>query len=519
MVWLKQRQINEFGDFQTPDRLAGWATQVVKQIIAAQPYTSPQSVLEPTCGRGSFLLAAIEAFPKAQQLIGVEINQAHLDELNRQLAVRAIASVAVPSVTTLQGDFFKVDWNEILDTLPQPILVIGNPPWVTNSQLGGLQSANLPKKSNFQKLNGLDAQTGKSNFDISEWMLLQYLEWFRERTGIIAVLCKTSVARKVLARAWKLDYPIQAARIYKFDAMECFGAAVEACLFVLETGQRSPSKDCLMYDSLFDVQTSHAIGCRNGIIAANAPVYAQWQHLHKADEHYTWRSGIKHDCAKIMELEKVGNHYRNGSGSVISLEEAYLYPLFKSSDVSHGRVGTCRKYLLVTQRLMGDDTAHLEIDAPAVWQYLQKNADALAKRGSSIYRNRPPFSIFGIGNYTFAPWKVAISGFYKKLGFTVISPINGRPAVFDDTVYFLPCRSEDEAKFLAEMLNSPIATAFLSSMIFWSDKRPITIELLKRVSIRAIAKELGREKEYDSSVEIAQRMEIQDFAPCANMLL
>ncbi len=496
MVSLKHRQTCEFGDFQTPDRLAIWTTQVVKRLNM-----NPQSILEPTCGRGSFLLAAIEAFPEAQDFLGIEINQAHLDELHQRLAAKAIAPITTLPITTLQSDFFKVDWDEILNKLPQPILVLGNPPWVTNSKLGGLQSANLPRKSNFQGLRGLNALTGKSNFDISEWMLLQYLEWFRERTGTIAVLCKASVTRKILAQAWKQDYPIYTARIYKFDAMEFFGAAVEACLFVLELGQRSRSKECWVYNSLFESQASHAIGWRNGIIAANLPAYARWQHLHEADEHYTWRSGIKHDCAKVMELQKIGNAYQNGEESVVLLEEAYLYPLFKSSDVSHERVTACRKYLLVTQRSVGEDTAHLESDAPAVWQYLQDHADALAKRGSSIYRNRPPFSIFGVGSYTFAPWKVAISGFYKKLRFTVVSPIQGQPAVFDDTVYFLPCLSKDEAKFLAEILNSSIAAEFLSSMIFWSDKRPITIELLKRLSIKAIAQELGREEAYDSVIK------------------
>lgn len=33
-------------------------------------------------------------------------------------------------------------------------------------------------------------------------------------------------------------------------------------------------------------------------------------------------------------------------------------------------------------------------------------------------------------------------------------------------------------------------------MIFWSDKRPITIDVLKRLNIQALARELNREDEY-----------------------
>ena len=67
----------------------------------------------------------------------------------------------------------------------------------------------------------------------------------------------------------------------------------------------------------------------------------------------------------------------------------------------------------------------------------------------------------------------------------------------DDTVYFLACKSKDEAEFLADILNSEPAHEALNSLIFWSDKRPITIEVLKRLNIRAVAKELSREREYD----------------------
>jgi len=487
MVSFKNSKICEFGDFQTPDDLAYQATQVVKQFNI-----EPQSILEPTCGAGAFIFAAIKSFPKIQKFVGIEISETHLDKLHQRFTATRLNA----PVRTIRANFFDINWSEILDSLPEPILVLGNPPWVTSATLGGLQSLNHPKKSNFQGWNGLDALTGKSNFDISEWMLLQHLDWFRKRTGIVAMLCKISVARKVLIHVWKHNCSISMARIYKFDAMKYFGASVDACFFVIEFGQSSKSKDCMVYESLFTSEPSQIIGYRNGIVAANITAYEQWQHLHKIDEIYTWRSGIKHDCAKVMELERIGNTYRNGNGLAVSLEETYLYPLFKSSDISNNRVTICRKYLLVTQRCVGEDTAHIKDDAPMTWQYLQDNSEALAKRNSSIYRHRPPFSIFGVGDYTFAPWKVAISGFYKKLVFTAISSISGKPAVFDDTVYFLPCWSEGEAKFLVEILNSSVAREFLSSMIFWSDKRPITVELLKRLNIQALARRLDRENDY-----------------------
>ena len=54
-------------------------------------------------------------------------------------------------IKLVQADFFTTDWERVIGELPEPILVLGNPPWVTNSHLGVLRSENLPAKSNFQK--------------------------------------------------------------------------------------------------------------------------------------------------------------------------------------------------------------------------------------------------------------------------------------------------------------------------------------------------------------------------------
>lgn len=53
-----------------------------------------------------------------------------------------------------------------------------------------------------------------------------------------------------------------------------------------------------------------------------------------------------------------------------------------------------------------------------------------------IYRGKPRFSVFGVGDYTFAPWKVAVSGFYQVPRFVKVGPMGGKPVVFDDTVSY-----------------------------------------------------------------------------------
>ena len=119
----------------------------------------------------------------------MEINPQYVAQAESLLnGVRSDAHVHIQ-----QADFFQTDWEELIRDLPKPLLVLGNPPWVTSAELGSLGSSNLPEKSNFQGHSGIEALMGKSNFDISEWMLLRALEWIEGQDATLAILCKVAV--------------------------------------------------------------------------------------------------------------------------------------------------------------------------------------------------------------------------------------------------------------------------------------------------------------------------------------
>jgi hypothetical protein len=395
-------------------------------------------------------------------------------------------------VELIEADFFKFDWSKIINSLPEPILIVGNPPWVTNSELTSLGSANLPLKSNFQNHRGIDAITGKSNFDISEWMLLHALGWMENRQATLATLCKTVVARKLLLKAWQNNYSIKISSIYNIDASEYFGAAVDACLIVIPSAIHSKNTNCRIFDSLNQKRPSNIIGYKENQLVSNVAVFEQHKHLmNRKKSEYVWRSGVKHDCSKVMELKEVQKGlYNNGLGEIVELEEEFLYPMLKSSDLAKGPPFDFTKRMLITQRSVGENTHYIKHTAPKTWRYLNEHAELFDNRASTIYRRQPRFSVFGIGDYSFAEWKVAISGFYKSLNFSVVGPLEKKPVVLDDTCYFISCRNKDEAYCLAEILNSEVAQEFFSSLIFWDSKRPITAGLLNRLDITALAQEL-----------------------------
>lgn len=478
----------EYGDFQTPEKLAHQVCRFLKKSNV-----TPRSIIEPTCGVGSFFMKALSIFDEAREGYACDINDNHIEVLKNKFLG---CSGRIPARIET-ADFFSKDWESDLCNLPEPILVIGNPPWVTNSQLGQLGSDNLPAKLNHKKMKGLDALTGKSNFDISEWMINRMVEWIQKKQGTVAMLCKTSVARKVLLNAWKNDKKMEVATMHLIDSKLHFQISADACLLTVTSSDKK-HKECKVYDHIEKDNPVQSIGLRDYFLVADIHGYERTKHLIENGQHYKWRTGIKHDCSRVMELERIGEGvYVNGFGDTTELEDLCLYPLLKGSNLANEK--TPEKFMLVPQTRIGQETKYLAETAPKTLEYLIKYGDLLDRRVSSIYKSKPRFSVFGVGDYAFSSWKVAIPALYKQLKFFVVGPHEDKAVVFDDTVNFIAMENFEESYRLAKLLNSDIANIFYRSFIFWDSKRPITVQLLRSLDIDGLMAELGNEYKYSIS--------------------
>ncbi len=102
---LRQTKI-EYGDFQTPFELAKRVCEKLNQLGV-----SPNVVIEPTCGVGAFVEASALSFPSVKKIIGVEVNQDYLDELeNRKKQFNQNEKIEL-----LQGDFFTFNWKNLFN--------------------------------------------------------------------------------------------------------------------------------------------------------------------------------------------------------------------------------------------------------------------------------------------------------------------------------------------------------------------------------------------------------------------
>lgn len=304
------------------------------------------------------------------------------------------------------------------------------------------------------------------------------------------MLCKASVSRKILSYLHAKNLNLACCATYRIDAKKYFDAAVEACLLFCQFDRSSKNYFCDVFNCL-ESQESHQIGYRNNVLIRDVPAFDKLSKFYDANLETKWRSGIKHDCSNIMEFRKIGNVFVNGTGEKVELEDIYLFPLLKGSDVAQNRTQTTDRYVLVTQRFVGEPTDRIKELAPQTWQYLESRENYLENRKSKIYRNNPRFSVFGVGAYSFASWKIAICGLYKKLEFRLIGKICDRPIFFDDTVYFLSFEDELVARKTFALLTSTPAIDFYASLIFWDEKRPIKSSILNSLNLTALESEIA----------------------------
>lgn len=475
----------EYGDYQTPEFFSLAVCQYLKDIRKIMPSV----VIEPTCGLGSFVKSSL--IFDASEIIGIEINPEYCNVCSQ--------TVNDHRVQILNADFFDFDLKSIVKGKEQ-LLVVGNPPWVNNSTLSSLNSDNLPRKLNFKGLKGIDAITGASNFDICEYIILQLITSLYNTNATIAMLCKTSVARNIFAEMKRTHTNFKSYDMFEFNANKVFGINASACLLVIELSNENNSADvCDVYSFNNPNVVKYSFGYVDGKFYSDTAKEATDL---SGKCCFEWRQGVKHDCTKVMELSVEGATFTNGLNETVSIEAEYVFPLIKSSMFKSPIADAFGKYVIVTQKNVREDTSHIETDAPKTWRYLTLHKEHFLKRKSSIYKNAPDFSMFGIGDYSYSKYKVGVSGFYKKPLFSVLVSKDGKPVMTDDTSYFICFPSYDTAYTAMLILNSERVQNFLLTIAFLDAKRPYTKKVLERIDFHMIIQTISTTEIVESEEQL-----------------
>ena len=300
----------------------------------------------------------------------------------------------------------------------------------------------------------------------------------------IALLLKSSTIKSIVYRQAAQTYLIANMEQYNIDAKREFNASVSAALFYGMMGNYA-TKQCLVYD-FYNQQHILTFGWTANKFVANTELYHRTQEIDGLSP-FEWRSGVKHDCAKVMELKRIDGTYINGFNDIVDIEEEVIYPLLKSSDIGDKTITHTEHFVVITQQSSTDNTANICRKYPKAYQYLLKYASFLDNRKSSIYQNRTRFCMFGIGKYTFSPYKVVVSGLYKHTRFSLVPPIESRPVVVDDTCYAIGFDNVDDAQKTIALLNSRYVQTFIQSLLFADAKRVISKDMLMRIDLSRAA--------------------------------
>jgi hypothetical protein len=155
------------------------------------------------------------------------------------------------------------------------------------------------------------------------------------------------------------------------------------------------------------------------------------------------------------------------------LEPDLVYPAVRGKDISRWQASP-GIYVLIVQdpnTREGYPESHMKTQWPETYGYLLKFKGDLLHRGSRAVRELAEktvfYSMYGIGTYTFAPYKVVWKRMASDLVAAVVStfttPFGDKVGIGTDTTSLIPFEDEAEAHYVCALINSSLVGAYIRS--------------------------------------------------------
>jgi len=157
------------------------------------------------------------------------------------------------------------------------------------------------------------------------------------------------------------------------------------------------------------------------------------------------------------------------------IEDFFVYPLIKSQHVEKWRINGYIYTLQVQDpvKRIGYDERWVKINFPKTYSYLKSFEKILLTR--ALYkkymdaRRTPFYTMYNLGDYSYAPYKVVWNQMGNRLNASVVSKVNdrfiGEKLILPEHVLaFFPVNDEKEAHYLCAILNSSIVDLILRSI-------------------------------------------------------
>ena len=409
--------------------------------------------------------------------------------------------------------------------------VAGNPPWVNWESLpNGYRDAMKPlwQEYNLFTLSGTAGRLGGGKKDIS--MLFTYIavDNYLKKAGRLGFVITQSVFKtqgagdgfrqlRYTQAETSQSWYLQPLMVHDLSAMQVFeGATNRTAVFVCEKTRR-PFKYPVKYtkwtgasriaqdETLVNVHADTTQRKMEAVPVVASKGSSPWLTVPKQAlpgiqkvigmsgyKAYagccTWLNGV-YWIQVLKELSNgellVENMHDIGKIKLkhmqIVIESDLVYPLLRGRDVKRWYAESSSHIILAQdlQTRKGIPESEMKQRWPKTYDYLKqfegnpKKPERGTLRGRSGYRQYfkatdPFYSMYNVGPYTMAEWKVL----WPEVGHSVHASVSGpstvekvKPSLPDHTIVAVSCSSESEAYFIAGMLNSSPAYVAVAAYI------------------------------------------------------
>lgn len=435
-------------------------------------------------------------------------------------------------VTKLESLFAPLKYSQHFD------FVVGNPPWVKWEFLAEEYKKKLGvlylKVYKLFSHAGMRAAMGYAHDDISIVFTYVALDKYLKPGGKFAFLLKQTLYRSVAGKEFrkfsidKVEYrvPLKVLKVHDLVKISPFPyTQSETSLIIVEKGSqtvypvpyylwdmkgsKSPSQisedyaltqvlklvDLIAHDAYPDPSIGDntapwiavAKGQKPPIIPAGRNPY-DVRHGIVDDLDQVFQVKILAKTSKgLLRIQNAITGKRKTQQVIVEVEPDLIYPLLKPKNIKKW-ITTGYDYVLLPQRKYGENNENeLRTLYPFTYDYLCMFRRQLEKRTSRWFQGKPFYTVFGLGPYTFKPYKVVWSAIGYLPDFAVASSVDDihigtKLLIPDNTIGYIALDSEDEAYFSCALLNSsPIKSiiAHKSTRSKWG----LSMDLVKQLPL------------------------------------
>lgn len=421
--------------------------------------------------------------------------------------------------------------------------IIGNPPWIDWQDLPENYRNSIQRHWYDYRVfdhKGQKAQLGSSHDDISVLMTYVIMDNFLKENGELAFVinqnllqasgggdgfrkfsikesipvCVTSVNDFVQAEPFKhlgvsnktatitlkknvhTQYPLRYRKWYKHNsAMISPDTSLEVVLrehLYYEDLSASPINE---YNSPWMITTEEKRNVFQTMINKKAGngIYRARKGVDTSANGIFWVTKKEKINENLIYIDNTPQNSKKNIRHIVDcpIEQDLIYPLLRGKDIKKWKYES--KYSIILpyndsgKYVKKDDLVALY---PRTYDYFYNERNKFQKilRDRATFKKfiirqdaqAPEYSLYNIGSYTFAPYKViwkALSNGVSAV--TISSDIEGKRIIPDHNLLMVPIEMEMEAYYLSGILNSEIVSEFVNAYISWF----ISAHILERINI------------------------------------